>query len=132
MSTAAPFRPGFRISLLDGSVLVLGAVGSYWAFRIDPALAIAISFTVGHFFLFCNVVRMSRPRELAWAAIFLLLAISTMRSNTPTWNQSFVLSLIATCVLVIFQARSPSYHGVFWNRINPNLPVWWQQHGGAA
>jgi hypothetical protein len=120
------------MSWLDASVLVLGAAGSLWAVRIDTALGIAILFTVGHFFLFCNVVRMSRPRELTWAALFVFLAISTMRGNTPTWNQTFLVSLIATCVLVFFQMRSPSYHGVFWRRINPALPIWWQQHGGES
>jgi hypothetical protein len=32
-------------------------------------------------------------------------------------------------VLVIFEMRKPSYHGVFWRRVNPNLRQWWEARG---
>jgi hypothetical protein len=121
------FRPGFRISALGCAVLLIGAVGSILAAGVEGSLGIAVAFTVGHFFLFCNVIRMARPYELIWAAIFVALAASTLLLQSPVWNPTFVLSSIATCILVTVQMRHPSYHGIFWNRINPGLREWWQQ-----
>ena len=127
MPATTNFRPGFRISVIAGAVLLIGAVGSFLAASVEASLGIAVAFTVGHFFLFCNVIRMARPFELIWAAIFVSLAASTLLLQAPGWNQTFVLSLIATCILVAVQMRRPSYHGAFWKRINPGLQDWWQQ-----
>src|SRR4051812_47661861 len=55
------FQPGFRLSALDVIVLVVGGVASAYAMTIDRWFGIAIAFVVLHFFLFCNVLRMSRP-----------------------------------------------------------------------
>lgn len=130
-----PFNPGFRLSAMDVVVLLAGAIGSILAAKVASWLGMAIAFTVGHFFLFCNVFRMPRPLELAWAALFLLLLGSTAFMQQPGWLASFALSLAGTVVIVVFQMRQPSYHGVGWKIINPQLPQWWQaqvrsQHGG--
>ncbi len=55
------FQPGFRLSGLDVIVLVVGGVASAYAMTVDRWFGIAIAFVVLHFFLFCNVLRMSRP-----------------------------------------------------------------------
>ena len=128
MTTAAAFLPGFRISVRDVIVLILGAAAAWWVARIDMSLNLAVLFTVGHFFLFCNVVRMARRLELIWTAIFLVLAACAQLLQTPTWNQTFAICLVATCVLVVIHARSPAYHGLFWQKLNPQLPEWWAQH----
>ncbi|MCX6976643.1 MAG: hypothetical protein NTX04_01620, partial [Verrucomicrobia bacterium] len=84
---------------------------------------------VGHFFLFCNVFRISRSLELIWAAGFLILTRFTVTTGQPTWTTTAMLSLALTAVLVCIELRKPSYHGVGWSRFNPNLRQWWDaQH----
>ena len=53
------FQPGFRLSMSDVIVLVVGAVACAYAMTVDRWFGIAIAFVVLHFFLFCNMVRMS-------------------------------------------------------------------------
>ena len=128
MTTPAAFLPGFRISVRDVIVLIPGAAAAWWVARIDLSLSLAVLFTVGHFFLFCNVVRMARKLELIWTAIFLVLAVCAQLLQVPSWNQTFAICLVATCVLVATHLRSPSYHGLGWQRINPGLPEWWAEN----
>ena len=123
---AKAFNPGFRLSAWDVAVLLAGAGGSLLLSRMDAALGLAVAFTVAHFFLFCNVLRMARPLELAWASLFVLLSASTVLTDFPTWSQTFLAMLGFTLLVAVRQARKVSYHGVFWRRINPNLPLWWE------
>ena len=123
------FRPGFRISEIDVGILMLGSVGSVLMARFDASLAVAIVFTVAHFFLFCNVLRMSRPLELAWAVLFVALAASTILVDFPSWTHTFMAMLAVTTILAVVHALRPSYHGAFWRQINPNLPDWWKNNG---
>lgn len=124
--SAREFKPGFRLSVTDVLVLVAGAVGAFFAAGIAPWAAAAIAFVVLHFFLFCNVLRMSRPLELVWAGVFLALAIAAIRLQVPAWPVVFAVSLAVTVVVAIVQLRLPSYHGVGWQRINPQLRQWWE------
>ena len=126
-----PFNPGFRLSAIDVGVLLAGVIGSFMVGQIELCLGLAIAFTVGHFFLFCNVFRMPRPLELAWAALFLTLSGSSIAFQQPGWFVSFALSLVGTAVVVVFQIRQPSYHGVGWQKINPQLPQWWRAQGNS-
>lgn len=124
------FAPGFRLSVSDIVVLIVGASGAlalgvmvwWWGF--------VIGFAVGHFFLFCNIVRMARPLELLWAGVFVALAVATITWGVPGWPLTAVLSLVVTAVVVWLQMRSPSYHGLGWQRINPGLPAWWEAQAG--
>jgi hypothetical protein len=119
------FRPGFRLSEFDVGVLIVGILVSVIVGRSDDWLGLAVAFTVAHFFLFCNVLRMSRSYELIWAALFLLLAASTILQGVPTWSNTFLAMLLCTFVLAGVAIRKPSYHGVCWRIVNPNLPQWW-------
>jgi hypothetical protein len=123
--SAPLFSPGFRLSTMDVVVLIAGVIGSLLVAQVQLWFGIAIAFTVGHFFLFCNVFRMPRSLEIAWAAFFLLLLGCTAIMQQPGWYMSFVLSLVGTVMVVVFQMRQPSYHGVGWETINPQLPQWW-------
>jgi hypothetical protein len=120
------FAPGFRLSVLDMAVLTVGVTA---AFALASAVfwwGIMFGFVLGHFFLFCNVVRMTRPLELAWAAVFVFLAAATIALGTPGWRATVSLSLFATVTVVVLQIRKPSYHGAGWRWINPDLPNWWE------
>jgi hypothetical protein len=129
METAANFRPGFRISEVDVGVVILGILVSVSLGRLDDTLGVATLFTVAHFFLFCNVLRMNRPLELIWAVLVVLLAGSTLLVGVPTWSLTLILTLSVTAVFAVIQVLLPSYHGVFWRTINPNLPRWWEING---
>ncbi len=123
---AREFDPGYRFSKFDAVALFLllyvcGDTGA-----VFPWLGVAMGFVVAHFFLFCNVLRMSRSLELTWAGLFVVLAGFTILTGSPAWVVTFAVSFVATVVLAIVEMRKPSYHGVFWQRINPELPQWWQ------
>jgi hypothetical protein len=125
---AREFRPGFRFSLWDGVVLVLGALGAFNCARVQFWwLTIIIGWVVGHFFLFCNVFRLSRGPELIWAAGFIFVA----GDSYGAYDYSRVvldggISLLLTVILLVLEMRKPYYHGVGWSKINPNLRGWWE------
>jgi len=120
------FRPGFRLSEIDVGILILGVVVPTLIARFHEPLALFMFFAVAHFFLFCNVLRMSRSRELTWAALFVLLAGGTLRSGFPPFGIALWVMLAVTVVLAIVDMSRPSYHGIFWQRLNPGLPQWWE------
>lgn len=126
--TKPVFSPGFRFSARDALVLVLGVIVSVVIQMSDLWIGIAIIFVVLHFFLFCNVLRITRPPELVWAAIFSGLAICATVWNVPTWPVVFAGSLAVTAVIACIEVRRDSYHGIGWQKINPRLPEWWQSH----
>ena len=121
-----PFSPGFRLSTIDVIVLIVGAGAATALARVDGWIALAVAFVVAHFFLFCNVLRMSRPLELIWAGTFASLAAATMTIGVPSWWMVFARSLVLTIVLAVIQMRRRSYLGVGWRRLNPDLPEWWR------
>jgi hypothetical protein len=126
------FAPGFRLSSLDVVILIAGAAGSAALSIANPWLGVAAAFVVGHFFLFCNVIRMARPLELIWAGAFAILAITSARFDAPSWPAVLITSTILTLILAAIQIRRPSYHGVGWRTLNPRLPDWWASRHNAA
>jgi len=130
--TVPVFRPGFRLSVSDVIVLLIGTIGSILLYGMENPLGLVVLFTLAHFFLFCNVLRMCRRFELIWAALFLLLSVSTMLFRIPNWLGTVLVMLGITAVLTVLQMRQPSYHGIFWRQINPELPQWWaKQQAGS-
>ena len=124
--TERKFQPGFRLSALDIVVLVVGGGASAYAMTVDRWFGIAIAFVVLHFFLFCNVLRMSRPLELIWAGVFAALAIAATSLDLLSWPAVFAISSAVTVIVAVVEVRRPSYHGVGWQQVNPRLPEWWQ------
>ena len=125
------FKPGFRVSKLDVGVIFIALTIAAYLYNRSVTFGFIVLFVVFHFFLFCNVIRMSRIPELIWASIFSALAILSLRASILSWNLSVALTLMATLVLVVFELRKPSYHGFLWQKINPNLPVWFSKKQGA-
>ena len=122
------FRPGFRISVFDILILVVGGVVAIYLATVEATASFFVVFVVGHFFLFCNVFRISRPLELIWAAFFLSLSIMTITVGYPGWMLTVVTSLILSIGFIIWETKLPSYHGIFWHRINPQLEEWWDKN----
>src|ERR1700740_2599945 len=120
------FAPGFRLSALDVLVLLLGVPGALWLGSLTWWWGFVVAFVLAHFFLFCNVIRMARPLELAWALVFVILAGWTIAVGQPGWLLTALGALLMTVVVVLVELRKPSYHGVGWQWLNPGLPTWWQ------
>ena len=107
MGAAPKFAPGFRLSVFDVMILTAG-IGSaaglgkeYW-----PASLIVLT-VVGHFFLFCNVFRISRRPELLWAGVFTLLAGATTVTGFPGWMISISATALSTQRRISFISSSP-------------------------
>lgn len=124
--TKRAFDPGFRLSALDVLILMIGGTGAVAVALVDRWFGIAIGFVVLHFFLFCNILRMSRSLELAWAGFFVGFAIAAGRLALLSWPAVFAGSVALTLVLTYIEVRRPSYHGVGWQALNPGLPDWWK------
>ena len=114
---AGQFQPGFRWSVTDVAVV---AVGVCVALTSSEGLWIALA--IGPFLLFCNVLRLARVLELVWAAVFVVAAAAL-----PLGVALGVIGA-ATLVVGVIAIRRPSYHGALWQRINPELPRWWDAH----
>jgi hypothetical protein len=125
------FNPGFRFSTLDVFVLVFVGFAGADLVAVFFWPGIAILFVLGHFFLFCNVIRMARSSELSWAAIFVGLSAPTIVYGFPSWSVTLLLSLAATFALIALEIRKPSYHGIYWRKLNPKLPEWWKANSLA-
>ena len=77
------FAPGFRLSVVDGIVLVAGVIA---VFLLSTAVwwwGFVVGFVLGHFILFCNIVRIARPLELIWSGVFVVLAAATIALDVP-------------------------------------------------
>ena len=127
---AAAFRPGFRFSILDGAVLVCGGFGAVAVARVSIEFAVLAVVAVFHFFLFCNVFRVSRPLELLWSAFFLACVGVRALADVP-WSILGGAVLAATVIVVWRQALKESYHGVLWRWLNPELPAWWARQASV-
>ena len=121
------FKPGFRISKIDILVLVIGALSAGYCYPLSQIISLIIFFVIGHFFIFCNITRMSRGPELIWSGTFLLLAGFSVSTGQPNWLLTFLLSTLMTFILVVLEAQKPSYHGIFWQTLNPNLLQWFEE-----
>jgi hypothetical protein len=119
------YNPGFRISINDIIVLVVGMVGTAALCSVVGTLGLIVAFVVGHFFLFCNVFRTARNLEFAWAGVFVALSGATVVLQTPGWAVTIVATLCASVFVILIEARKPSYHGIGWKLVNPNLRDWW-------
>ena len=93
-------------------------------------MGFTIAFVVGHFFLFCNVFRLSRGLEMIWAVAFIFVMLKFYLYSDGPGRSLMTIALwsLTTTVFVVFlELRKPSYHGTGWSRINPNLRRWWDE-----
>ena len=114
---------------MDVVILAGGVVGTGVLVPVDFWIGVSVGFVVGHFFLFCNVLRMSRVPELVWAGVFAGLAVGAV-GGVVAWPWVFGVAGLVTVVLAGIEARRACYHGVGWERVNPGLREWWAQRQG--
>lgn len=118
------FNPGFRLSKIDIAVIGVSIIAAAVLYRHSALLSFLVLFVVAPFFLFCNITRMSRGPELLWAGVFLIVVSLSLELGVPGFKSAIGLSATTTIILVALELRKPSYHGVFWQKLNPNLERW--------
>lgn len=119
--TQKPRTWGFRFSPTDALAICvfLGAAGVLW--QQGSPLWWLLLIAAGHFFLFCNVFRIVRWRELVWAGLFVLNVGIWAWLDQLSWVWVLMCQLPITIWLVVTNMRAPGYHGVFAKRLNPRL-----------
>jgi len=122
------FKPGFRISLTDAAFLaVMLPLGGYLLLQGAALAGAAVLTATLQFFLFCNVFRIRRKPELAWAGAYLaIFAAAHYREWDPLLTA--MLALAGGAVAIAIELRHPGYHGVLWKRINPGLREWFAEN----
>lgn len=129
-----PFRlgqrpAGFRIFFSDMSVafcvMVVAWFIWYWAQgdKLYQLLALLPLVILGHFFLFCNVFRISRKLELVWGIVFIIVALAHLdfdRRSPAAWlfwlSMTTIQSPITVAVL-IWAIFTEDYHGIGYRLI---------------
>ena len=116
-----PRTAGFRCSWNDTLVLAVSVPATWWLWSCVGPIAGVVPFAVGHFFLFCNVFRIHRRKELLWAACCLVNVSAWMSAERYDWGLILAMQSPLTVALILWEMRGPHYHGVWARRINPRL-----------
>ena len=124
------FQPGFRMSPIDVFVLGAGVVGTIVLSSFLSWIGLLVAFVVGHFFLFCNVLRVPRVLELAWAGILWRWPRDLLWRQYLAGRSRLRFRWAPRSSWLPLPCANRSYHGVGWQRINPNLRQWWAANGG--
>lgn len=113
---------GSRLMWWDVPMLIVCALFTTWIWPTLGPLSLLCPMVFGHFMVFCNIVRLRTRLELTWAVIFLLNVTAWLwSSGLDVMGEIFVTQLPVTCVLIAIELRSPRYHGILADRINPQL-----------
>ena len=121
----AEFKPGFRVLPHDIPFIVIGIALAVYFYSSIPDLSVIAITSVFHFFLFCNIFRIRRAPELIWGGIFITLSYLKIEGLIQNWSLSLLISFIIAICIIAYETKHPSYHGVFWRKLNPNLKNWW-------
>ncbi len=108
-------------------VLLAGTAGAMYAATFGLSIALLIIMPVFHFFLFCNIFRICRTKELTWAASFIISASLAMQADCVNSWYFVAWNLIFAAILIVIETRNPDYHGAFWQKINPDLETRWNE-----
>ena len=114
-------RCGFRFSAADALVLIVGVVATAALWQYAREMSLLVPVVLVHFFLFCNVFRVTRRYELVWAAVFVVNLLAwRAAAGRFTWPTVLLVQTPVTLAVIALEMRSGRYHGVGWRRINPN------------
>ena len=102
---------GFRFSVTDAAAIAVVAAMTVYLVPRHPDIGWLPAYTLGHFFLFCNVFRVPRQPELIWAGCFLLAAtVVSLFDLSLGWAMVAVLPI--TSVILGWAIRWEHYHGI--------------------
>lgn len=119
---------GFRFSVTDAVALVALGAAAAGLHRLGSSLWWLVAIAAGHFFLFCNVFRVVRRRELIWAALFVLNVGLWLLSGRLDWFSVLACQLPVSVGVVAWEIRATRYHGIFAGRLNPSLNDYLEGH----
>jgi hypothetical protein len=106
---------------MDAVMLAAFAGLAAWLYRIESTLWWLVVVLATHFFLFCNVFRVLRRRELIWAAFFVgNVAVWTASGRLGPFNV-LACQLPVTVGVIAWEIKAPRYHGIFAEWLNPRL-----------
>lgn len=122
-----PRTCGFRFSRTDAAAIIV-FTGGAGALRLwDSPLWWLLIFVAVHFFLFCNVFRIVRWRELVWAGWFVINAGLWFWFDRFSFHAVLFSQAPVTLAVIVTDMRSPYYHGVFARRLNPQIEDYLQR-----
>lgn len=117
---AERLAPGYRVAqfeFLAYSALFATAVIALWFSILAAAV---ITFLLAHMFLFHSVLRMSMVLKQTWGLVFSGLMSAAIQGYLH-WPIAFAGVGVATVGVALIELGSRSYHGAFWQRLNPSL-----------
>ena len=114
---------GFRFSKADAVAIVAFVAAAVALAEAGSELGWLLGIASAHFFLFCNVFRIARPLELAWAGWFVLNAGLWFWAGRLGWERVLLCQLPVSGTVLWLGVRSPGYHGIFADRLNPKLQI---------
>lgn len=120
-SPAAPRTWGFRFSATDALALLLFGAAILGLYRLDSKLWWLMATVAGHFFLFCNVFRVVRRRELIWAACFVVNVGLWLLLSRLDWFNVLACQLPISVGVIAWELKAARYHGILADRLNPTL-----------
>ncbi|SPE51674.1 conserved membrane hypothetical protein [Verrucomicrobia bacterium] len=112
---------GCRFSATDA--VALSAFGAAGAVLYLPGSSLwwVVAIAAGHFFLFCNVFRLVRRRELIWAAVFVLNVTFWILLGRLDCSNVMACQLPVSTGVIAWEIKATRYHGIFADRLNPKL-----------
>lgn len=113
---------GFRFSIADLIAIIVCAVGTLLAWSVLGNFALLFPIVLGHFFLFCNIFRIRRNYELAWAALFIINVGWHVLGATgeADWSRVLLIQFPITLFFIVLEMRGGRYHGIGYRWINPD------------
>jgi hypothetical protein len=106
---------------MDAVALALFGLAIAALYSRGSSLSWILAIVAGHFFLFCNVFRVARKRELMWAVAFVLNVACWLVLDRLNWSNALCSQLPVTIGLIGWEMKAASYHGVFADRVNSRL-----------
>ena len=107
---------GARFSTADGIVIAVCALLTWILRELPSSIAWLPAVALGHFFLFCNVFRVRRSLELAWAGVF-LANFAAWSWIGFSWPAVLAVQTPITMLAIGVEMRSPRYHGIGSSRV---------------
>lgn len=124
------YRPrsiGMQFSAGDALVLVIAALAIWMLWTPAQEFALLVGFVVAHFFLFCNIFRIHRKHELAWAAVFVLNVFSGLAMEAWGLVEAMLWQVPLTVALIVAEMCSSRYHGAGCRVINARQVAEWMK-----
>jgi hypothetical protein len=112
---------GIRFSPTDAIVLALFGLAIAVLRRFDSSFSWIVAIVAAHFFLFCNIVRLARLRELIWAAFFVINVGCSFFLGRLDWFTVLACQLPLSIGVIAWELKASRYHGVFADRLNSHL-----------